>query len=103
MSTPDGAAGATDTASAADAASSDEPVPDGAAEIYRNEFAMVEVARYQTGTGPRLRIRDLASGAQVFLDPVELESLTRWKHGDFAPLVDPGGLVAVAEPDPDEV
>jgi hypothetical protein len=72
-------------------------------EIYQNEFAMVELSRYETESGPRLHIRDLASGAEVFLDPIELESLTRWKHEDFAPLVDPSELVSAAEPDPDQV
>jgi hypothetical protein len=73
------------------------------AEIYQNEFAMVEVTRYETDSGARMHIRDLASGAEVYLDPVELESLTRWKHDDFAPLVDPSDLVGSAEPDPDQV
>ena len=72
-------------------------------EIYRNEFAMVEVSRHETGSGPRLHIRDLATGAEVFLDPVELESLTRWKHQDFASLVDPSDVVGLGEPDPDQV
>jgi hypothetical protein len=72
-------------------------------EIYQNEFAMVELSRHETGSGPRLRIRDLATGAEVFLDPLELESLTRWKHEDFAPLVDPSGFVGTGEPDPDQV
>lgn len=72
-------------------------------EIYQNEFAMVEVSRHETESGPRMRIRDLATGAEVFLDPLELESLTRWKHGDFAPLVDPSGFESTGEPDPDEV
>lgn len=72
-------------------------------EIYQNEFAMVEVSRYETESGPRLRIRALASGAEIFLDPVELESLTRWRHEDFAPLVDPSDLTSAPEPDPDEV
>jgi hypothetical protein len=71
-------------------------------DIYQNEFAMVEVSRYETDSGPRLRITDRATGAEVFLDPLELESLTRWKHEDFAPLVDPSGFVGAAEPDPDE-
>jgi hypothetical protein len=53
--------------------------------------------------GPRLRIRDLATGAEVFLDPLELESPTRWKHEDFAPLVDPSGFTGVGEPHPDQV
>jgi hypothetical protein len=72
-------------------------------DIYRNEFAMVEVGRHETDSGPRLHIRDLTTGAEVYLDPLELESLTRWKHGDFAPLVDPSGLVGTGEPDPDQV
>jgi hypothetical protein len=50
-----------------------------------------------------MRIRDLATGAEVHLDPLELESLTRWKHEDFAPLIDPSGLVGTGEPDPDQV
>jgi hypothetical protein len=73
------------------------------AEIFKNEFAMVELSRHETDSGPRLRIRDLASGAEVFLDPVELESLTRWKHADFRSLVDPSDFVGVGEPDPDQV
>jgi hypothetical protein len=72
-------------------------------EIYQNEFAMVEVSRYETESGARLHLRDLGSGAEVFLDPLELESLCRWKHRDFAPLVDPSGLVGEPEPDPDQV
>jgi hypothetical protein len=72
-------------------------------EIYQNEFAMVEVSRHETDSGPRLRIRDLATGAEVFLDPLELESLTRWKHEDFAPLVDPSSFTGIGEPDPDQV
>ena len=72
-------------------------------EIYQNEFAMVEVGRHETDSGPRLRIRDLATGAEVFLDPLELEGLTRWKHEDFAPFVDPSGFVGTGEPDPDQV
>jgi hypothetical protein len=73
------------------------------AEIYQNEFAMVEVERHETESGPRMRIRDLATGAEVYLDPLELESLTRWKHRDFAPLVDPSARVGLGEPDPDQV
>lgn len=72
-------------------------------EIYQNEFAMVEVSRHETESGPRLHIRDLAADAEVFLDPLELESLTRWKHEDFAPLVDPSDAVTIGEPDPDQV
>ncbi|MDQ3342491.1 MAG: hypothetical protein M3524_02785 [Actinomycetota bacterium] len=58
-------------------------------EVFQNEFAMVEVSRYQTVSGPRLHIRDLASGTEVFLDPFELEGLTRVTHGDFVKILDP--------------
>lgn len=71
--------------------------------IYRNEFAMVEVGRYETQSGPRLHIRDLSSGSEVFLDPLELEGLTRCRHEHFAPLIDPSGMVGADEPDPDQV
>ncbi|MCI2421001.1 hypothetical protein MOQ72_26510 [Saccharopolyspora sp. K220] len=79
------------------------PRRSGPPEIYQNEFAMVEVSRYETESGARLCIRDLASGNSVFLDPLELEALTRARHKDFAPLVDPSDLVSTPEPDPDEV
>lgn len=75
----------------------------GEPEIYQNEFAMVEIARYWTASGVRLRIRNLSSDDTVYLDPLELEALTRWKHEDFSSLVDPSDLVSSAEPDPDEV
>jgi hypothetical protein len=78
-------------------------VPAGSPEVYQNEFAMVEVTRYETETGPRLRVRDLSSGNEIFLDPVELEGLTRLRHADFAPLVDPSERVSAPEPDPDQV
>lgn len=81
----------------------EQPVQAGGGEIYQNEFAMVEVTRFVTGTGPRLRIRDLSSGNEIFLDPVELESLTRLRHVDLAPLVDPSERTASPEPDPDQV
>jgi hypothetical protein len=81
----------------------EQPVQAGPGEVYQNEFAMVEVARFVTATGPRLRIRDLSSGNEIFLDPVELEGLTRARHVDFAPLVDPSERTAAPEPDPDQV
>lgn len=72
-------------------------------EIYQNEFAMVEVERRDSDHGARLCIRDLATGAEVYLDALELEGLTRWKHRDFAELVDPSALQVAGDPDPDEV
>lgn len=60
--------------------------------ILRNEFASVEVARDDSANGVRLRIRDLSTGRTIYLDPLELESLTRAKHAVFVPLVDPASL-----------
>jgi hypothetical protein len=73
------------------------------AERYRNEFALVEVERFETESGPRMRIRDLATGNEVFLDPLELEALTRLRHREFAPLLDPSDIGPGSEPDPDQV
>ncbi|MER3457007.1 MAG: hypothetical protein C4303_01290 [candidate division GAL15 bacterium] len=39
----------------------------------------VEVSCYETATGARLRLRD-PQGREVFLDPLELEGLTRVRH-----------------------
>jgi hypothetical protein len=90
-------------ASAGDGGQPEPPVQVGSAEVYQNEFAMVEVSRFETETGPRLCIRDLSSGNEIHLDPVELEGLTRLRHADFAPLVDPSERVSAPEPDPDQV
>ena len=71
--------------------------------ILRNEFAMVGVGVAEGPGGPRLLVRNMASGAEVRLGPAQLERLTRVRHRDLAPLVDPSGLVAEIEPDPDQV
>lgn len=57
--------------------------------IFRNEFAMVEVRRDESANGPRLFIQDLATGNSIYLDPLELEALTRATHTRFIPLLDP--------------
>ncbi|MGH2737006.1 MAG: hypothetical protein ACRDKZ_15610 [Actinomycetota bacterium] len=72
-------------------------------EVLQNEFAMVQIGRLETGDGPRLFIRDLASRAQTILQPSELRGLTRLRHRNLAPLLDPSELVAAMEPDPDQV
>ena len=71
--------------------------------VYKNEFAMVAVGHHETHSGPRLHIVDLASGEEVFLDPMELEGLTRARHKQFAPLLDPSDVRPGDEPDPDQV
>jgi hypothetical protein len=57
--------------------------------VIRNEFAMVEVDRDDSAKGTRLLIRDTQTGQHIYLDSLELEALTRLRHKDFAPLVDP--------------
>ncbi len=52
--------------------------------IIRNEFAMVEVDRDDSAKGARLKIRDVQTGAEIYLDSLELEALTRLCHKDFA-------------------
>lgn len=77
--------------------------PETGLHILRNEFAMVGVSVTDEPAGPRLLVRNMASGAQILLSPGELAKLTRLRHRDLAPLVDPSGLTAEAEPDPDQV
>jgi hypothetical protein len=57
--------------------------------IFQNEFAMVEVRRDESANGVRLFIRDLATGNHIYLDPLELEALTRVDHYFLTPLVAP--------------
>lgn len=42
----------------------------------------IEVRRHETATGVRLRVRNGETGFEVFLDPMELEGLTRWDRGE---------------------
>ena len=74
-----------------------------AEQLYRSEFAMVRVQRVEDPGGARLRIEDLASGQEILLDALELEGLTRTRHVDFAPLLDPSDATSEGEPDPDQV
>ncbi len=55
--------------------------------IFQNEFSMVEVKRDESANGVRLLIRDMATGNSIYLDPLELEALTRVAHTHFLPLV----------------
>lgn len=54
-----------------------------------NEFASVELAVDQDANGPRLLVRNLLTGRHIFLDPTELAALTRVRHEDLKPFVDP--------------
>lgn len=55
----------------------------------RNEFASVEVIKDESANGPRLLVRDLEDGAEIYLDLLEVESLTRMTHADFTDFVRP--------------
>ena len=55
-----------------------------------NEFAAVEVARDERGNGSRLMIRDLQTGQEICLDPLELAALAWTRHEELLPLLDPG-------------
>jgi hypothetical protein len=57
-----------------------------------SEFAAVEVARDEHGNGPRLMIRDLQTGQEIYLDPLELAALAWTRHEELLPLLDPGRL-----------
>ncbi len=57
--------------------------------VVQSEFAMVEIALDESANGARLHIRDLGSGDEIYLDPLELEALTRLGHEFFVPLVAP--------------
>jgi hypothetical protein len=75
----------------------------GGVEILRNEFALVEVRVAGRPDPPGLRVRSLISGVEVELRAEHLQRLTALRHRDLSPLIDPSGLVAATEPDPDQV
>jgi hypothetical protein len=64
----------------------DEPV---AGLELRSEFAHVRVHVDRNANGDRLAVTDLRSGAEIFLDPLELERLTTARHRDLAGLMRP--------------
>jgi hypothetical protein len=80
-----------------------DPSPPADLETMQNEFAMVQIGRIKSDDGTRLYIRDLASRAETTLLPIQLQGLTKLRHRQLAPLLDPSDLVAAMEPDPDQV
>ncbi|GAA4885467.1 hypothetical protein GCM10023403_61410 [Pseudonocardia benzenivorans] len=66
--------------------------------VISNEFARVEISRDDSANGTRLRIHNSRTGREVFLDPLQLESLTwqddalfaRLLHDPFGPADDGG-------------
>lgn len=61
--------------------------------IFRNEFAIVRVRKDESANGVRLHIHDVASGKSIYLDPLELQALTRATHEFFTILVDPSSAI----------
>lgn len=57
--------------------------------VLENEFARARVSLDVDANGPRMRIEDLRSGRVVFLDPLEVASLTWLVHEDLRPFLDP--------------
>jgi hypothetical protein len=80
-----------------------EVAPPSELQVLQNEFAMVQVGTVETEQGTSLFVRDLASRAEICLDPAALAALARLEHGELAPLLDPSRLVQAEEPDPDQV
>lgn len=68
-------------------ASGPAPDTDGQPWVLRSEFARVAVRLDDRGNGPRLRVTDLTSGAEIHLDPLELASLARSRHEQLEPLI----------------
>jgi hypothetical protein len=54
-----------------------------------NEFASVIVQVELSANGPRLRIENQHNGRVVFLDPLEVASLTWLTHERLGPFLDP--------------
>jgi len=58
-----------------------DEVPNGNGRtVLKSEFSVIEVRRDDTANGPRLMIYAPESGNVVYLDPLELEALTRMSH-----------------------
>jgi hypothetical protein len=54
-----------------------------------SEFATVHVWVDTEGNGPRLLVEDQHNGRRIYLDPLELASLTWLRHADLGPFLDP--------------
>ncbi len=52
--------------------------------LIANEFAVVEVEEDRSANGPRLKIHSPSRGLTIFLDPLQLESLTWQEPNVFA-------------------
>lgn len=57
--------------------------------ILKNEFAQVSVEIDYFPAGTRLKIKDVRTKREIYLDPLELESLAWCDHKDLHPFLDP--------------
>lgn len=65
-------------------------MPRGITDTPLARLGNVEVSKFETATGPRLRLRRAGAGTvEAYLDPLELEGLTRVRYKPSALL--PGG------------
>lgn len=67
----------------------DDPRIDSTPVELTSEFASVLVGIDRGANGPRLCIENRQNGAAIFLDPLELASLTWLRHRDLGPFLDP--------------
>lgn len=57
--------------------------------ILKNEFAQVSVEIDYFPAGTRLKIKDVRTKREIYLDPLELESLAWCDHKDLHPFFRP--------------
>jgi hypothetical protein len=63
--------------------------PSGEALVLKNEFATVSLEVDHRANGPRLRIENCQNRQVVYLDPLEVASLTWLTHNHLGPFLDP--------------
>ena len=57
--------------------------------VLRSEFSVIEVSRDDDANGARLRVYAPETGDFVYLDPLELEALTRMTHEELVRAIPP--------------
>lgn len=60
--------------------------------ILTSEFASVEIVPDFAANGPRLRVENRQNGRAIYLDPLELATLTWLEHDDLGPFMDPSTM-----------
>ena len=55
----------------------------------QSEFGVVRLSITTFGGNARLRVRDVRGGAEIVLDPLELESIAWCQHEDLSRIVNP--------------